>query len=88
MLRTYLPFTFLLVAGVAGGACSSSAGSTASKAAAKPADAGAATAAPFAFEQDSPAVYVAKVKNLLVGLPPTDDEVKAVEADPTRARRR
>jgi hypothetical protein len=29
-------------------------------------------------------VYVAKVKNILVGLPPTDDEVKAVEADPAQ----
>ena len=26
--------------------------------------------------------YVAKVKNLLLGLPPTDDEVQAVQADP------
>ena len=34
------------------------------------------------FQPDPPAVYVAKVKNLLVGLPPTDDEVKAVVADP------
>jgi hypothetical protein len=31
-----------------------------------------------------PAVYVAKVKNLLVGLPPTDAEVKAVEAHPSQ----
>jgi hypothetical protein len=86
VLRTYLPFTFLLVAGVAGGACSSSAGSTASRAAATPTDAGAATAAPFAFEQDSPAVYVAKVKNLLVGLPPTDAEVTAVTSDPAQLK--
>jgi hypothetical protein len=34
------------------------------------------------FEPVSPAVYVAKVKNVLVGLPPTDDEEKAVTADP------
>jgi hypothetical protein len=34
------------------------------------------------FQSDPPSVYVAKVKNLLVGLPPTDDEVKAVVADP------
>ena len=33
------------------------------------------------FQPDPPAVYVAKVKNLLVGLPPTDDEVAAVAAD-------
>src|SRR5437660_749291 len=30
----------------------------------------------------SPQVYVAKVKTILVGQPPTDDEVKAVAADP------
>jgi hypothetical protein len=33
---------------------------------------------------ESPAVYVAKVKNILVGLPPTDAEVKAFEADSTQ----
>ncbi|HEY7956136.1 MAG TPA: hypothetical protein VII38_12630, partial [Polyangia bacterium] len=38
------------------------------------------------FQVDSPAVYVAKVKNLLVGLPPTDAEVKAVIADPGALR--
>jgi hypothetical protein len=36
------------------------------------------------FAAEAPAVYVAKVKNVLVGLPPTDAEVKAVEADPTQ----
>lgn len=35
-------------------------------------------------ELSSPSVYVAKVKNVLVGLPPTADEVKAVEEDPAR----
>ncbi|HVY40935.1 MAG TPA: hypothetical protein VHM31_23510 [Polyangia bacterium] len=38
------------------------------------------------FQPDPPAVYVAKVKNLLVGLPPTDDEVAAVAADPGQLR--
>jgi hypothetical protein len=33
------------------------------------------------FQADPPVVYVAKVKNLLTGLPATDAEVKAVEAD-------
>ena len=37
----------------------------------------------FTFQPDSPAVYVAKVKNILVGLPPTDDEVARVTADPS-----
>jgi len=35
------------------------------------------------FVPDSPSVYVAKVKNILVGLAPTDAEVAAVTADPT-----
>src|SRR5262245_22861010 len=35
------------------------------------------------FSADPPAVYVAKVKNILVGLPPTDAEVKAVVDDPS-----
>ncbi|MEO6775678.1 MAG: hypothetical protein ABI467_22140 [Kofleriaceae bacterium] len=34
------------------------------------------------FVTDTPEVYVAKVKNILVGLPPTDDEIAAVDADP------
>jgi hypothetical protein len=38
------------------------------------------------FEGDPPSVYVAKVKNVLVGLAPTDAEVKAVEADPTQLK--
>jgi hypothetical protein len=33
------------------------------------------------FQADLPFTYVAKVKNLLVGLPPTDDEVQRVVAD-------
>src|SRR6185437_9363135 len=36
----------------------------------------------IAFQADPPRVYVAKVKNLLVGLPPTDDEIRKVTADP------
>jgi hypothetical protein len=44
----------------------------------------ASTAIPF---QPVPAsVYVAKIKNILVGLPPTDDEVTAVAADATRLK--
>ncbi len=36
------------------------------------------------FQADPPSVYVAKVKNILVGLPPTEAEVAAVTADPTK----
>ena len=34
------------------------------------------------FVGDTPEVYVAKVKNILVGLPPTNDEIAAVDKDP------
>lgn len=46
-------------------------------------DSGVATG-PLPFTADPPSVYVAKVKNILVGLPPTDAEVKAVEGDATQ----
>jgi hypothetical protein len=39
---------------------------------------------PLPTETSPPTVYVAKVKNILVGLPPTDEEIKAVEADPAK----
>ncbi|HET6335315.1 MAG TPA: DUF1585 domain-containing protein [Polyangiales bacterium] len=38
---------------------------------------------PVIFEPVAPASYVAKVKSLLVGLPPTDDELMRVEANPS-----
>ena len=41
---------------------------------------------PSTFEPVGPEVYVAKVKQLLVGLPPTDQEVQAVKADPNALR--
>jgi hypothetical protein len=71
---------------VLGAACSSSKGTPAP--ASTPtmegqADAGAPE---IPFYPVAPVAYVAKVKNILVGLPPTDDEVKQVEADPTRLK--
>jgi hypothetical protein len=38
------------------------------------------------FVPEPPAVYVAKVKNLLVGLPPSDAEIAEVTADPAALR--
>ena len=35
---------------------------------------------PIPFVADNPYTYVAKVKNVLIGLPPTDDEMKSVVA--------
>jgi hypothetical protein len=49
-------------------------------------DGGAPETGPLPFAVDPPAVYLAKVKNLLVGLPPTADEVAAVTADPTQLK--
>src|SRR5436309_1263419 len=37
---------------------------------------------PPPFQADHPFTYVAKVKNLLLGLPPTNDEVQQVMNDP------
>ena len=50
------------------------------------ADSGPSDVGALAFQADPPTVYVAKVKNLLVGLPPTSDEVAAVTADPTQLK--
>ncbi len=74
-----------LVAGAVSGAiaCSTGSGGTTSPSA----DAGDlpdASVTVLPFQADPPAVYVAKVKNILVGLAPTDDEVKAVTADPSQ----
>ena len=38
---------------------------------------------PIPFVADPPAVYVTKVKDILVGLPPTDAEIQAVVQSPT-----
>jgi hypothetical protein len=68
------------IALIAAAACSSGAGGSATP---SEADGGAAA---IPFQPDPPRVYVAKVKNVLVGLPPTDAEVKAVEGDPTQLK--
>ena len=59
------------------GTCLGAAACTRQGAATTNADAG------VQFQADAPAVYVAKVKNILVGLPPTDDEIAQVTADPS-----
>ena len=81
MLRKTLPITSLLAAAALAGAaaCSSNSSPSSSSQGASP-DAG--TSQPF--QADPPGVYVAKVKNLLIGQPPTDAEVKQVESDPTQ----
>jgi hypothetical protein len=42
--------------------------------------------APVPFEPLAPAAYLGKVKNLLVALPPTDDELQTVSADPSKLK--
>jgi hypothetical protein len=49
-------------------------------------DSGSSDVGVLAFQADPPTVYLAKVKNLLVGLAPTSDEVAAVTADPTQLK--
>src|SRR5947209_9759114 len=70
MARNALPILALL-------SCVGAAACTRQGAATTNADAG------FTFQPDPPTVYVAKVKNILVGLPPTDDEIAKVTADPS-----
>jgi hypothetical protein len=48
--------------------------------------AGDAAASGVQFQAEPPSVYVAKVKNILVGDAPTDEEVEAVAADPTQLK--
>ena len=78
-----LPVALSLLSGAAcnGASSPSHAGSTTGGA-----DAAVDSATP-PFAQNSPYTYVAKVKNILIGLPPTDDEVGAVvgASDPTAA---
>ena len=67
-------------------ACAQSGGSSdrgAGSQAAAGASSGTGGGSPGAFSALSASASVAKVKNVLVGLPPTDDEVAAVAADPT-----
>jgi hypothetical protein len=77
----------LVVSGAAGVACSgvgggSGAAGSGDGAPPGPSPTGVDASVAIPFQADPPDVYVAKVKNVLVGLPPTDLEVKAVEANP------
>jgi len=83
MARSTVPFLVATLAASAlasAVACHTSGGSTPN--ADDGADAEAEAGMPF--QADPATVYVAKVKDILVGLPPTDAEIQAVEADPTQ----
>jgi hypothetical protein len=91
--RLHVLSAVLAAASVALGACSSSSPASAGgggSAGTTPGDAGGTTtdagADAVAFAAATPATYVAKVKNILVGLPATDTEVQAVAADPTQLK--
>jgi hypothetical protein len=72
---------FVLAGPLAGASACSSRSSGSPHPGEQGADADGGDAGGVAFEANPPSVYVAKVKNILVGLPPTDDEVAKVVAD-------
>jgi len=78
----------LTLAGAIASAAACSSGQPASPSLQPPpgANDGSTPAGVLPFQADPPAVYVAKVKDVLLGLPPTDDEVKAVVADPSKLK--
>jgi hypothetical protein len=83
MARSTVPFLVATLAASAlasAVACHTSGGSTSNPD--DGADAEAEGGMPF--QADPATVYVAKVKDILVGLPPTDAEIQAVESDPTQ----
>jgi hypothetical protein len=75
ILSTLVAFAIASAVACSMGAPASPSGATTSRASA---DASSGTAIPLV--PDSPYTYVAKVKNILIGLPPTDAEVKSVVA--------
>jgi hypothetical protein len=86
--KTVVPIAALLTA-VAGAACSSVNLSQPPTDVATGGDGGTSVGdggTGYPFEPVPPSVYVAKVKNLLTGLPPTDAEVQQVTADPTQLK--
>jgi hypothetical protein len=90
MLRAHRPslslFVATLAASVAASAACGSNNGGGSSPQAQGDDGGGGTPgeAGVAFAAVPPSVYVAKVKDVLVGLPPTDAEVAAVTSDPTQ----
>ena len=85
MPRPSLSFALSFAATLGGvAACYGSGGSAADPTPPAPPDPLSGQTSPIPAEIASPSTYVAKVKNILVGLPPTDDEIKAVQADPSK----
>jgi hypothetical protein len=80
--RSPLTVTLITTAWLAGAGMACSNGHPAATTPPPPNPTDGGTSVPF--QVDPPVTYVAKVKNILVGLPPTDDEVQRVTADPTQ----
>ncbi len=85
-LRTAVASAVAALAVAAAGACGGSDAASPRVTGREPIDGSTAEAAApvLPFQADPPGVYVAKVKNILVGLPPTDQEISAVQADPAQ----
>ncbi len=84
MPRTSLSLVLSLAATLGGAAACFSTSGGSSSSTSPPPDPLSGQTSPVPSEVSSPSTYVAKVKNILVGLPPTDDEIKTVQADPTK----
>ena len=82
--QTIPTFACSLAASVVATAVACSSGSSTSLHSTAPVASSADSGPAMPFQADPPSVYVAKVKDILVGLPPTDEEIGAVEADPTQ----
>jgi hypothetical protein len=81
--RTTLSFISTIAASAVLSAAACNMGDAASPAASSAAD---AASRGVQFQSEPPSVYVAKIKNILVGDAPTDAEVSAVTADPTQLK--
>jgi hypothetical protein len=78
----------ILVAMALGAACGTGAPAAPDSPQTKPGTTGGTPTPPYVvplapFSPDSPYTYVAKVKNILIGQPPTDAEIKQVIAEPS-----
>jgi hypothetical protein len=82
--HTIPTFACSLAASVVATAVACSSGSSTSLHSTPPVASSADSGPALPFQADPPSVYVAKVKDILVGLPPTEQEIGAVEVDPTQ----
>ncbi len=79
-LSTFFAIAVTCAIGGAAGCSTNRSASTTPTSTTPPSGADASSPTPSSFAPNSAYTYVAKVKNVLIGLPPTDDEVQAVIA--------